>query len=452
VRDCYSETFTWNDPSLGQALKPLNGALVTVYLAGTLTKATIYAARDPANSTQVQNPFTTTTAGLAEFWAVAGEYDITVADQGGLARVSTKTFGWNSSPAAVGSLPSATIKGDAALAQAALSADVVKQQHAIGEVISWWRPSAAVPLPAGFVVCDGQVVAAGAHDFTGFSGAFNTPDMRNKFILGASATATYGSSSAAADAAASAPGINGTGGNNVKSISHTHTHAHTHDLSNHTHANDHTHTHDHIHNVAHTHSLSGHTHGMGNHTHYADHTHQFEHQHDFTTPDHLHGSGSLQTGGSSAGDTSVQYLNGGPLNLARGGHIHGVGGTTGAADRGLGGRTTSPIINGGYNYTTGSMNGRTTTDGPSTNTTAGPSTDATGAASITNSGTPIGSGGGAALATSGPSSVNTAAPSNNTSGGASNATTDPGGSTTFDFRPQYVGLLFLMKVKRITAY
>lgn len=132
----------------------------------------------------------------------------------------------------------------------------------LGGVMAWWRPSTAVPLPAGFVPMDGSSYTGATLHSYGEWGitTITVPDVRNKMILGAYETATGsptvqlgrdGTATVLSDTATDGPGIGYIGGANaVRSVAHTHgvgTYTgsdHVHNLTNHTHGFtmiDHTH-------------------------------------------------------------------------------------------------------------------------------------------------------------------------------------------------------------------
>lgn len=106
----------------------------------------------------------------------------------------------------------------------------------LGMVLSWFRPTTAVPVPAGWVICDGSTIAA--HDWGG--GPVTIPDMRNRFILGA-ATAGTGVG-AATPPAESLHNAATTGGAHTRVFDHTHTvNGHSHVINDHTHTTTHSH-------------------------------------------------------------------------------------------------------------------------------------------------------------------------------------------------------------------
>lgn len=152
---------------------------------------------------------------------------------------------------------------------------LVQNSVPLGTVISWWRPSATVGIPAGWVVCDGSTLPNTQHSWSG-AGTITLPDLRNKFILGANVAKADGTGSVAGDGATNAPGIRYdsaslgtlTAKNAKRDLTHTHgpgtygSGAHTHDLSNHIHVvTTHTHTiQPHVHDMHHLHAIPEHTH------------------------------------------------------------------------------------------------------------------------------------------------------------------------------------------------
>jgi len=292
-------------------LQPLAGVSVAVYKRGTTTAVQIFqrptgATEGPTpecGATGGPNPFTTGPSGNVEFWCDgAQEIDVLIHDVTAPARITDRTIGWNPLGVAAGSMPSSILAQDGNLALANMGPDVLRQWVQVGQVIEWWRPNDTVPLPSGFAVCDGSQIPAGQHDFPGMSAqAINVPDLRNRMILGADPSKAYATGANQGDAATDGPGIGGSGGSNRAK------------------------------NFAHGHGVPG-----------VDHTH--------TTVDHLHGVGSLYTGNhahsmtASNSNTAGGVGSGGYGACAYWNHAHGIyeagnigiGGWTGAADRGLG--------------------------------------------------------------------------------------------------------------------
>lgn len=64
----------------------------------------------------------------------------------------------------------------------------------IGAVIDWWRPNATFAIPTGYQVADGTAVTDAASPLVGTQ----LPDLRNKFVRGASGLAGIGGSGGAA--------------------------------------------------------------------------------------------------------------------------------------------------------------------------------------------------------------------------------------------------------------
>ncbi len=324
------------------------------------------------------------------------------------------------------------------------SMKLAEEIRPLGEVMMWWRPSIAQPLPDNWVACDGSSLTAPDHDFAG-GGTVNLPDMRNKFVLGA---ATGGTGTGPT----TPPAIGQQGGTNLANLSHTHSvpHAHSvalpslsvgshsHTVVSHTHGlNSHSHTVD-----SHSHTVSAHTHPVDAHSHAYNHNHSLpDHAHDIALDGfHAHtfaggtvvnsrrgyiyptavGSAedrqTLYLGGFNAGGTSVPA----PMDGA-GGHTHGgtnqggsgVTGVEGSGGTSASGSTASAnslLASGNASPSTNASSGTTQASTPSTSA-ATPSTVAATASTSTDS--PV--------------------------SGA--------GLTTQDIRPAYVGLLFLMKVK-----
>lgn len=133
----------------------------------------------------------------------------------------------------------------------------------LGTITMWWRPNTSVPLPAGWVPCDGSTyTGTGQHSYAPTS--VTVPDLRNVLPLGAYMTTT-GSSTVAinrdgtpatsVDSPTSGPGIGAVGGTNVPRAF-----AHTHGIGT-------------LAIAGHTHSMSDHDHSMAQHFHGMQHTH-----------------------------------------------------------------------------------------------------------------------------------------------------------------------------------
>jgi hypothetical protein len=231
ARDFYETTIALPDAT--GAVKALADVRVSVVprgasdVAGSLV--TIFAA--DTGVTQRPNPIVTTANGSVRFWADGpAEYDLVFQDTIVPARVSDR-FGWNAVPAKSGSLPTGSLAGDAGITQAMLSPAVVNNEVPIGGVIEWWRPNVAVPVPTGFVICDGlTTLAVGQHDFPNWNSSVTVPDLRNLFILGASSAKADGSgaSGTSSDLSADAPGIRGVGGSNANSLGSNEMPSHNH--------------------------------------------------------------------------------------------------------------------------------------------------------------------------------------------------------------------------------
>lgn len=172
---------------------------------------------------------TTEQDGVISFWADPGEYEIEIEDTIAPARISNRTITWSSVAAADGSISGDYISNDSQLDLATLGDDILHQLVPVGTVLDWWRPANSnYQVPDGFVICKGDTYEAGEHDF-GTNSAITVPDLRNKFILGASiskadnATATLGSVGASEADPTNAPGIGGKGGTNgARDLTHNH--------------------------------------------------------------------------------------------------------------------------------------------------------------------------------------------------------------------------------------
>jgi hypothetical protein len=295
------------DP-VSSVMKALSDVRITVYRRDTQNQVTIYRRHDgttqgpttESGAVGGPNPFVTGPSGLAEFWCDGPvEVDVAIEDTQAPSRLTARTIGWNCLTAAAGSIPGNMLADDASISLAKMGADVMRQVHQIGQVIDWWRPDLSVPVPTGWEICDGRQIPAGQHDFPGLANAaINLPDLRNRFIIGADATKALAQGANQGDLATDAPGIAGTGGSNRSK------------------------------DFRHGHGVPG-----------------VDHVHYVPGVDHLHSVGSLYTGGHSHGgpesandrfhnnaDSVVNLAR--PWGIASVGNI-GVGGTTGAADRGL---------------------------------------------------------------------------------------------------------------------
>lgn len=237
MRDVYRDTIA--SVAADGTIKALSNVEITVYLAGTTTLATIYQREDPASNAQGPapevgasggpNPFTTGPLGAIEFWCAAGLYEVHVRDLNAQERIARRGAGgtaapikWNSSPMSAGSIPTSVLAQDGGLQLGHDSAAVQRQDTQIGQVIDWWRPTSAVPIPVGFEIADGRQIAAGQHDFPGVAGAVNLPDLRNLFVIGADPNKADGTVSSPGNGTAvsgaqhpNAPGIGGSGGSNA---------------------------------------------------------------------------------------------------------------------------------------------------------------------------------------------------------------------------------------------
>lgn len=168
----------------------------------------------------------------------------------------------------------------------------------LGTVIAWWRPTSAIPVPDGWTVCDGREVPVSGHSFP-ISASITLPDLRNKFIIGADETVpginavngyaleelatpaesqnNYWTGSQALGGTLGAPGVGYdsslenpselSGDNRVRSLTHLHGAG---SLT----------SRDHTHGMRHRHTVPGHSHLLPPHTHDMVHVH--------LTPNHFH--------------------------------------------------------------------------------------------------------------------------------------------------------------------
>jgi len=235
------------DAADGGVIKALAGVKVSVVPRGAVdvinSLVDIYQADapnltqgpDPKTGASGTNPFITNASGSVRFWADGpAEYDIVFEDTDVPMRVNDRV-GWNSSPAKVGSIPTATLKVDAGIPLGMLATPVIQTLVPIGAVIDWYRPSTAVQVPLGFKICDGTAVPSGQHDFVGHPGGFNLPDLRNVFILGADVNkadaVTYTGGVAFYDSKNNAPGIRGESGSNKHVLSKAQLPNHSHNYN-----------------------------------------------------------------------------------------------------------------------------------------------------------------------------------------------------------------------------
>lgn len=313
----------------------------------------------------------------------------------------------------------------------------------LGEIISWWRPTTATPVPNDWVPCDGRTLTAANHDFAG-GGNLIVPDLRNKFILGADTGAT-------GTGPATPPPIGQVGGTNLANLSHTHTVPHGHSGAGHTHAvNPHAHSVDsHTHgNTAHSHTVNAHTHVVGGHTHpVSAHSHYIDHIHG--VQGHSHGIG---------GDGHHAHSIAGNALISRRSYIY-PSSASGLEDRqtlyigGFNAGGTSAVA---YMDPTGSHShgGGTGYTGGATGGSTAPYSAAAGATAEADSGFNTGSSNPQTDPDSRPTlsaSPGTSSVPGTTGSSSANAITDTPisnpGLASQDLRPSYIGLLMLIKVK-----
>lgn len=185
----------------------------------------------------------------------------------------------------------------------------------LGTVITWWRPNSNIAIPDGWVPCDGRQVAADQHSYP-LAGIITVPDLRNKFVIGAdSATPginafggyslesgatpaqninAYWSGTPANPGSTGAPGVGydsgledpsaRTGSNTERDVGHTHG-AGTLSIQ------------DHEHSIDHQHIVPAHAHKIVPHSHDMTHVHLM--------PNHVHNLNGVGTNQNfRSGDTS----------------------------------------------------------------------------------------------------------------------------------------------------
>lgn len=314
----------------------------------------------------------------------------------------------------------------------------------LGEVITWWRPTTATPLPDDWVPCDGRALAAPAHDFAG-GGTITVPNLVNKFVLGANTGGT-------GTGPTTPPAIGQAGGSNVANLTHTHTVPHSHAVDAHTHGvNAHNHAVDaHSHGLSpHNHVVQAHAHTVPSHTHnVSGHTHPISHAH--YIPGHSHGIGADGFHGHS-------FAGGGTI-FSRRSYIYPafVGGTDDRQTLFIGGfnagQTSNPAFmdaagvhshGGGTAYVDNYSHG---TDTPSSGVSGAIAEDSA-AFSTEVSTTETGYVGGESQVASPSTSFSSGSTTATAPGTSVDSPTTTAGLASEDVRPAYVGLLYLIKVK-----
>jgi microcystin-dependent protein len=155
-------------------------------------------------------------------------------------------------------------------------------------LIAVWSGSVA-SIPAGWVLCNG---------------ANGTPDLRDRFVVGAGTTYA----------------VDATGGANTVTLATTEIPGHTHTVSGTT-ASDGSHTHNVSGNTsntgAHTHNVSGNTSNTGDHAHNGSTSNTGAHQHNFTTFNYISPAGfNNGTGGGNTAASNNQ------ITASAGAHSH----------------------------------------------------------------------------------------------------------------------------------
>jgi hypothetical protein len=349
----------------------------------------------------------------------------------------------------------------------------------LGTIITWWRPTSTISIPDGWAVCDGRTIAQADHSYP-ISGSITLPDMRNKMVVGAdpatpgiNALSGYALEANATSAqntnndwtgvqkvagTAGAPGVgydsgletaNPRSGSNLpRDLSHNHT-AGTLSIK------------DHYHTISHTHDIESHHHTIPPHSHEHDHVHLM--------PNHIHDIDAQRTGtevgpqGVAARQSVKQGTAGPNVVVADQGHSHVWSGLTSnrrvpvlgdglffGAGYPIWGRGGLPSDGRNMVATAGGYSIAAVTSRPTLFNYSGTSFNAHTLNTTTSS---------VGLTTDPKSAVTTISQSNSKSGVITGSTpaeiaNSKGllGSTEVysayaNIRPQYVGLLYLMKVK-----
>lgn len=257
-----------------------------------------------------------------------------------------------------------------------------------GAIFIWSGSVAAIP--SGYVLCNGSN---------------NTPDLRNRFVVGAGTGSNYT--------------LEDTGGANTITLATGNLPSHSHSTGNHSHGVvDHTHTTpNHSHGVnSHTHSTPNHSHGVNAHSHSTpNHNHNMNnHSHSTNnTGAHSHSTGFYPYYNNSWDYNNVPVLWRGGGNISNrstnsaGNHSHNT--------------------NSSKSNTNSSGGGNTGNAGANTSNSGGSNTGGSGA-NTTNSGS----------GTSGAAGSNTTAVSAGTTG-------NTGSGSSFDNRPPFYALCYIMK-------
>jgi hypothetical protein len=257
-----------------------------------------------------------------------------------------------------------------------------------GAILMW--SGAQNAIPSGYVICDGNN---------------GTPDLYNRFIVGA------GSSYA----------VDATGGSSSITLSTSNLPGHTHSTGNHSHGvNSHAHSiANHSHNVdAHSHSTPNHSHSVSSHSH--------------STPNHNHNMNSHTHSTSNTGSHShslyfrretSDYSNPYSSNHPMRGYVQSSGGN----------HNTNSAGNHSHNTNSGTSNTNASGGGNTGN--SAPNTTSSGASNTGNSSPETST---AQLNNTGNATANTSAVSAGTTGST-------GSGSSFDNRPPYYALCYIMK-------
>lgn len=285
------------DKIVSSNLQPVSGASVLVKLRSTGNPVTVYAAE--TGGTTVSNPLVTDANGRVNGWVDEASLVLTISGSG----ITTYNQPYEASRADElvtingARISTGTVNGSAitdnTIGSAKLSSGAVLGRHLsegalpLGTVIALWLPSkpgGGYAIPTGWALCNGQSLTAGQHDFVG-GGTITLPNLVDKVLRGADATAAYN---------ATPNGMNSAAGANVVDISH-------------------------VHNIQHYHLIPAHSHQIQDHSHYMYHAHSA------WVPDHSHG---IPLTKANPGSVNAIIA---PLN---GGNTYGFGGVGIGTDAG----------------------------------------------------------------------------------------------------------------------
>ena len=164
---------------------PLIGGKLYTYAAGTTTPLASYT--DSTGATANTNPVILNTRGEAAIWLDPASYKFVLNDENdSLIWTADNLGGLNISPAFTGVPTAPTATGGTNTTQIATTAFVQLSATAaipVGGIILW--SGSVATIPAGWLLCNG---------------AYSTPDLTNRFIIGAGNTYNPAAAGGSADA------------------------------------------------------------------------------------------------------------------------------------------------------------------------------------------------------------------------------------------------------------